>query len=611
MMTNRTFYNVALTIFTCLGPCFPFAGYPALADEDTAGRPVEVARLQVPRLDRFDHSFREVLSILKLPLPSPLMLAEASGFHQALDSNGPLSLLIVRDGESPPSFRLCIELPIRNFGQFVSPLGGQPNEPITTIRIAGEELLAGHRSNVAVLMDAADRNTLEKLLVDSAIVDEAKRSWNQWASEYDLVLLVTSDGIQQVRRRTEVSRADDRNAADAVNDELFGDAPEDNLFEFDEQSPELPSQNLPATIGRDAADRALKQLLDHLGRQLSKNQVLATLGSEIDTCGFGLRQEAAGNLVGEMRLAWRKDSLLTNMQLTAGVGPPSSFSNPPFVMGGGGELPGELLRHLAAAYVDQFIQAFDNTHYRQADVNQLRDSVLRVIDLSAGCGVLQRPTNEHVGVHTNQFLLIRCNDADDQMDAVVEAIKAWNWLMDNADGEIMQLGSNETKIRGRDAIQFDADMTAIFAPDPNSIAVPEIRAIMERLFGKDGHFRLQVVRLHDKAVLVACASVAQTEQLIAELDAEKAATTESSSRDTLPDNRCFQAVINPHEFSKWRQTAKHVEMGEVLGGPVVKIFPNSPPVTAVLEVETGRLGAHVTCPDETMRALGETIQAHR
>jgi hypothetical protein len=207
-------------------------------------------------------------------------------------------------------------------------------------------------------------------------------------------------------------------------------------------------------------------------------------------------------------------------------------------------------------------------------------------------------------------MLIQCRDAAAVTAAVVDVVKAWNWLMDNANGEIMQLGSKSLQIRQRDAVLYDADMTAIFAPNPDSVALPEIRAAMEKLFGKDGYFRLLVVRLDRSNVLVACASEKQTEQLIADLDAEPEATPAAANPE-LPGAEQFRVVLNPHSLSQQYYVTRHAEFGDVLGESPPRVFPQSPPVSVMLGIDPGGMSMLVSIPGDTVRAVGQYLKSPR
>jgi hypothetical protein len=146
--------------------------------------------------------------------------------------------------------------------------------------------------------------------------------------------------------------------------------------------------------------------------------------------------------------------------------------------------------------------------------------------------------------------------------------------------------------------------------------IPEVRQAMEKLFGPGGKMRLFVVKIDSQTALLAGATADQVAAMLAQLDRRNRIDWKLPSLATanslLPQQADWRAFFSPHGYTHWSSRQMNAIVGvPVVGGPLVKDFPMSPPIGATGGVHDGRLWVEVSVPAETILGASEYLRAIR
>jgi hypothetical protein len=583
-------------------------GQQPAAQQPAVLEPAVLAYVVAPQFERFDTKFGQALKLVELSLPNPKLLVQMSGVHQGFNPRGGMALLVVQAAEATTAPRLCLRAATDDYAQFVRSLGGDPGEKTAAVRIGGQPLVAGRSGDSALLMDVAARPVLEEMLHRNTRSHELPAEWRSWIDQQHVAVVVTPQGLARIRSAID-ALPDRSEVRDRIPDaELFQDEPE---FEIDADRNASTEQESRVTADADPFARNWNRFVQQFVGAIDQHPVARAIASHVDVAALGVRISDEGDVVCQLRLGWRDDSSLHGMESPETFAVPTSLFKEPFVVSGGGTLPRPIVDMLAAGYAESFAQFFDRTRYRDEDLRSLKYAARVAAGEVSGIALLQRPADTTVGVQTNQFVMLKCDDADAAMNEIASVIKSWNWLMDNAEGEVLQLGSKPQQLRGKRAISYEADMAAAFSPrgpDGTPQVLPEVRTAMEELFGKGGAFRLLVVRLDDHTVLLAGGSAEQAEQLMAELDAETVAVDRPPVERLLAAPGRFRIFVDARQYSQWLKNTRYAGMGEVIGGPLVRIFPQTPAVAVAVGADKdGMLIELVGLPD-TVRGIGAYLK---
>jgi hypothetical protein len=243
-----------------------------------------------------------------------------------------------------------------------------------------------------------------------------------------------------------------------------------------------------------------------------------------------------------------------------------------------------------------------------ADVGKFRGAVEAAVADVKAFAVLSRPGEGDEGVFTNNLLAVRVSSADDFLKQATEAMRLWNEMLGKAEGPLrLVFESKPITVAERKGTEYSIDMAAaVGAP-----ALPEMRQTMERLFGPGGAFRLQFVKLDEQTVLLAAATEAQVAKAIAVMaqpPAASAATELDAAAKLLSADADWRVFVSPHGYYAWLKRQMDAVLGPVIGGPVVREFPESPPIGLAGSVHDQILTIELAAPAETLRRTGEYLR---
>jgi hypothetical protein len=564
---------------------FPPAVVVAAAPEPVTGD--LLLSISCHDLRQLDDCVTRVSRQLEIPIPSPLSLLNTiMGTNNGIAPTGNLCLQLLAGPTLKIEPKLCLQIPVTDFDRFATNLGGNPKGKLTTLHLAGQKLAAGHRNATVLLMDETDRPILQKLIAqDQSPADEA--GWQAWSKEQDFVIRLTRLGLTLIADRARIQLATNNLDYQA-----------DTIAELDHR---------PNSI-----DRPMTRwypVWDMLEEFIKQYPVVGLILPHTESLAIGLRIHNEADLSVELRLRWRDDSPFAGILARdiSHVDVVDRFQASSFIFLGGGFLQPAVAGPLVRSYTRYqlaSLEDYGNDKYQQEDVEKLVRDIEAILNDTQVLSVIQRKTGQDEGVYGNTFMLLHTENADHLRDTIAKAFMSWNWLMDHAEGDIcLQFDSTAISIADKPATEYTADMLKAVGAVPS----PEVKEAMKALFGPGGLYRMQLVRIDGKTVLLGNATVAQTEQLLAELGTDGPRLLESSEIKALENFfKCkphFEFYIDPSELMSHKKRAQTAELGEVLGGPLVRQFPDTPPLGVALRLDPGELHAELAVTEKTLTGL--------
>jgi hypothetical protein len=574
--------------------CAPLASYAA---DILHNLPIDSLGFVVVRnLASTDAKILKLLRTVEGPNLGPLMfLQAATGVNDGLDPQGDLLFAILPGaGAADSSPQFAVWLPARDYDAIITSLGGAAGQQIVGVTIANEDVLIARHGGRALVMDPDQRERMERMLAAEPNPPPQIAAWNQWIDANDITAVALPNGV-----RTIVAWAAAAKPASPQHPQAG-----DDLFGADQTpDPNDPFTALPNTPG--SSNEITTMLRTTIRKWTITSRQLTKMAIQARLLGCAVRLDETGNLRSALRLLGA-DRVSSTTSAPATPQPPALYEGGNFVLHGSGDLPPPLASIAAGAYVRSLIEDL-----KTEEGILLGDRLMGQLQLAverAGTGVLSavvltQPGDKQEGVYTNEFLVVRAASAAAFADNAKEVMRLWNSMNRDAQSEMRLLFDvEEVKLGDRTATQYSVDIAAADgAPE-----LPEIRQAMEQLFGPGGKLRVWIVPVDEENVLLATATPDQVAAALQVLDRKQ--TVDWSQQDIAPINRLLPAEANwrlffsPHHHNIWHRREMHAITGPVIGGPIVREFPPSPPVGFAGGVHGSELWIDAAVPAETMKA---------
>jgi hypothetical protein len=340
--------------------------------------------------------------------------------------------------------------------------------------------------------------------------------------------------------------------------------------------------------------------------------------------GCGVRFDQDGNALVDVRFAWRgAPAFVTFNPFNNGArggtdgGPlPSMYENGEFIVHGAGKCLPSLTAAIATTYVGLLVDELKAQEHIQLD-DRTSIRFFQAVDQAAAevasAAVLTLPGEKQEGVYTNNFAAVRVASAEKFADLTAEAMRLWNQMNREAEGgPRLVFDVAELKIANRAAVQYSLDLAAA----DDAPAIPEIRQAMEKLFGPGGKFTLILVTIDEQSVLLAAATPEQVAAMLERLDQKRPidwnAPQLATANRLLPEQAAWRGFFSPHGFTTWSTRQMDAIVGApVIGGPLVKEFPVTPPIGVAGGIRGEELWIDIAVPAETIRGAAEYLQKIR
>jgi hypothetical protein len=554
----------------------------------------------VRNLSQADAKIAKSVSDLRLPLPSPLALIKSlTGIGAGLDSQRDLLLVMLPSENDSRPFHLAVWLPVQDYGELVRSLDGDPERRIAAATVAGEDVLVAHVQDWAVIMDPDGRERLNQMVSDPPPVaqpaTEAARLVDQDA---DVSLVVLAPGIQTAAAWA----ASARGAVPPIGEPG--------------QNDRARSQLVPLQSGPPPNDNSWRAAWESTQSMLVDIPELKRMGMEAKGFGCSLRLDQAGNAIVKLRVALSQDAALA-----AGGTEPGKrnrFAAPPlydggdFVLSGWAQVSERWAVPLVAPYVRQMaadLATEYSTKVDDSDLAAFRAAAERAVAQTRAFSVLSRPGTEPEGVYTNSFLAVQVASADEFIKQAKAAVDEWNTMLGKTDGAAgLAFEESPIMVDGHDGSQYSIDM----AKAVGAGSLPEARQSMERLFGPGGQFRMQCVKVDDTTVLLSIASEDQLTTPIRVIQNKHLAKAAEDGKlqavtQLLVGESDWRLYLSLDGYNHWLKRQMEAIVGPVIGGPIVRPFPASPPVAAAGGTTHDMVWAEVAVPADTLRGIGQFL----
>jgi hypothetical protein len=556
-----------------------------------------------------DGKLERLITALQLPTFGPLeFLRTATGIGDGLDVHGEFMLALLPSEAAGRQFEYCVWLPVSNYDRLLESVGSRPNDGITAVTIAGEDLLIAKRDKWAVVMDPDRRDLLENLLAVAARTPDTVRTWEKWVDASDVAVVALEGGVQEL---FDLFRTDQLAEAQADSNK-----PDDDLFgPADRGRYRLPDQNDQSGEAVGILGRAYHTIRSVHAAVPELQQWIG----EVQSLGIGLRLDDDQNALTQVRLNLKSDTTVepaTAQSRAASESAPGLFDEGEFIVHGTATFPTDAFAAVASAYVR--LQVNELTAAEQIRLDE--DSLTRFYDaveqaaahVTSAC-VLTLPGAQTDGVYTNSYLAVRTADVDKFVELVNEAMRLWNQVnREGQGGPRLVFDVEELSIGDRKAVQYSLDL----AEADGAAVLPETRQAMEKLFGPGGKLRLLIGKVDEHTALLAGATPEQAATMLSQLDRKQVVDWQrppfAEANRFLPEKAAGRIFLSPHGFTSWKAREMAAIVGtEVIGGPLVKEFSASPPIGVAGGLNNDELWLDIAIPAETIRAAGTYLQPKR
>lgn len=550
----------------------------------------------VRNLAESDSKAGKILSATGSRLPGPLALLKSiAGIEAGLDERRDLMVVLLPSPRDADRFSLALWLPVSDYEALVHALDGDPGRRIAAVTLAGEDLLVVRDQKWAVVMDPDQRDRLEQLREPRPAPPQQVAGWSTWIATNDATVLALPPGMKlllALAEREKLFEPLPQPVAPAPGQDLFGPA----------NRPAPPPSGWPAAR-------------DWVRSVIADRPELARWAAQAEGAALGVRLDQHGNAVLGLQLALAEASLpnTTHEEATAaGDVPPTLYASGEFVLTGTGQVSPPWIVPAVAIYVRQVANDLTNNYLIPVDeknVAKFRAALEQAIAEVYSFSVLTRPGSADEAVFTNNFLAVRVDDAQEFLVVVAKCVRLWNEMLSSPQaGMKLLFDSKDISVAGHDGTEYSIDMAAAV----NAPAIPEARASMEKLFGPGALFRLQMIAVDERTVLLAAATEEQVDGVLRTLESANGTASGpvelEAAATLLPRDSAWQLYVSPYGYTTWLRRQMDAVLGPVIGGPIVHAFPATPPVGLAGGVDGRKIWLEVAAPIDTIRGLRHYVE---
>src|SRR5882757_573348 len=133
---------------------------------------------------------------------SPLaFLKTVTNIQDGLNLDGDFLLAVYPDSRGDKSrLRFGVWLPVADYARFGKSIGAASLDGISTVTVAGEDLLVARRGEWALVMDTDQRERMTQLVAASAspAVSPQVAGWKKWIDANDVTVVAYSAGVREL-----------------------------------------------------------------------------------------------------------------------------------------------------------------------------------------------------------------------------------------------------------------------------------------------------------------------------------------------------------------------------------------------------------------------------
>jgi hypothetical protein len=537
---------------------------------------------------------------------SPLaLLKNVTNIQDGLNVDGDFLMAVYPDQRGDKSrLQFGIWLPVSDYARFAKSIGASALDGISTVTVAGEDLLVARRGDWALVMDTDQRDRLTQLVAAAApaTVPPQLAGWKKWIDGNDVTFVAYAAGVRELL--SWVDDSDDDKAGNESAEDVFGIG-----------KPPGVQRTVAAQRVNRGAPQGLGAILNEYRKWTSASPAIAHTIEQANLVGCGLRINADGSKTGSavmgLRVAFGDGFEAAAVSAKADI-PNSIYGGGGFAFAGAGQLPKSVIETIACGYLRTLaadMKKEEHTELDEESLNQLNEAVEQAAGEIQSAVVLAQPGAKAPPVYTNNWSVIRVASAPDFVKRTAEVMRLWNKANRDADGETkLILDAEDAKIGSRDAKQYSIDFVAMYGTP----AVPEIRQSMEKLFGPGGKFRIWIVPVDERTVLIGVGLQDQVSEVLKLLDRKQPIDWNQGEaakcNELLPKDASWRMFFDPHRYNNWaRREAMAGMTVPVIGGPLVKPLRDCPPVGLAGGFRDQELWVDVAALVPTLKSVYEFV----
>jgi hypothetical protein len=433
-------------------------------------------------------------------------------------------------------------------------------------------------------------------------------AWRKWITSNDATVVAVTPGVQALLEWT-LSAPEDSPTSQPAGDNPFG------------------ARNAPANRRAIVAAAAIRTPADVLegAKEAVRKWCAVTPGltdalKQANIVGCGIRLDANNNALTSLRIALPKEltePLLKEASEKPVELPYSVYEGGGFVVSGAGRLPAPIASALTTGYLLRTTmdlnEAEGKAELDEATMKRMQDAAAKAAEEVRAVVVLSQPGEEAQPVYSNEFLTLRVASAANFVTHANEVMRMWNKANRETKSDLqIVFDVEETKVGDRAATLYSLDMAAL----SGGVILPEIRQTMEKMFGPGGKLRFWIVPVDDNTVLLASATPDQITKALATLDrklkVEWRGDQLSETSALLPAESDWRLFIDPHRYFNWsRREAGAIVGVPVIGGPLVREFPVSPPIGIAGGFRDGEIWLDAATPALTLKSADTFLTKNR
>ncbi|QDU56477.1 hypothetical protein [Aeoliella mucimassa] len=508
--------------------------------------------LRVAQLDELDQKVVPLAKEFAWPLPP---LGQLAASFDGVDSSGEFVLGMMQlDGEQFVPFLL---LPVTDYKTFVYAGDGDAGIEVTPLTLAGEELMATSRGNWALVTNPFDDFTHLNPMPAEQSAELQKLVGSELAS-----VIATRTGVVQLK--------------------AIALARSESPYQKATRYRQLQRRSIDWTDWQQVESliRIYSGAINHLCESCEVMVLTADIDDDQSVALRYVTQRA-----GEVEFPaaeWKRSPLVLGSQriITSGEGPWGSPWTADFVQ----------------LYLDRFeVTSYDFgiNYLRPQEFRGYRESVTKVSDQIQGVQAMMIAPTDDYPVMSNSAMLVNTSDAAKLLESVDEAIKDWNRMIELSQRQVdFYLGSEPLKVGERQGRRYTVDLSDAF----REANTPDVRKVMDRLYGRNGVWAIDVLPLDESRVLFTDLPDKLRDELIAKLDSEKPTATREAT---------WSVTLNPAALQDWFNDCKRKEFEEGIRGWTPQEFASPTDLVVTATTHDSTLVIETKLPADVVQAMAK------
>jgi hypothetical protein len=562
----------------------------------------------VHNLSAVDDKVGQLATLLQRNIPRPLgFLKDFAGIGDGLNPEGDflLALFPLTNGDEE-SIVFCVWLPVTNYDRYLASLGATSIDGVAAATIAGEDLLVAQRGEWALIMDPDQRERIAELAAAEPAPPQLP-AWNKWIEANDVTVVAFAPGVRTLLASIATDGEADERSPDANNSDIA-------------------LRNLNANRRAYYSARRYVTLADMLESAKTEFQKwsaavpeLAHAMRQANVVGCGLRVDGSGNALASVRVALGKEAstpLIVADDKGSNELPPRIITSGAFVSSGAGRVPLPILSAYTrgyARYLAAEMKAEERTELDDSSLKRLMEAGDQAAGLVQSIYFVSQPGEAAQPIYSNEFVAVRVSSAGPFVEHAKEVMRLWNSANRNARGDTrLVFDVEDTKVGETPATLYSLDMAAL----EGGLILPEVRQIMEKLFGPGGRLRLWIVPADEHTVLLTAATADQVTAAVAALNEKQAIDWNRGGlgecNGLLPAESDWRVFVDAHRYLDWQRREQSAIAGvPIIGGTLVRDFPASPPVGIAGGFRGGELWLEAAALAPTVKSADTYLTRNR